>query len=362
MSRSNHPRAAIHLTLVALLMVGVGAYVAAQQTAAPAPDAEADPVARPSTTTVKVIDADDPAPAGRRVSVTLSGGSKVTADLLRENSEGIVLDLGFDVMHVPAGKVLDIQRGDAAEQGVNRTKEHDIYQTGRLEARPVPELVRRFGDSVVMVKTPLGLGSGFFISDRGHLITNYHVVENESKISVVMFKRTKQGYERRELKNVRILALHPLRDIALLQLAPEAMEDFEPEALTIARNSDLNVGALVFAIGNPLGMERSVTQGIVSSTTRTLGHLRFIQTDAAINPGNSGGPLFNERGEIVGIVCAGATYFEGLAFGIPADDLVDFLDHREAYLYDPTQPNSGVRYLEPPYRPAGEEAADKKDA
>lgn len=76
----------------------------------------------------------------------------------------------------------------------------------------------------------------------------------------------------------------------------------------------------------------------------------MIQTDAAINPGNSGGPLFNARGEVVGIVCAGATSFDGLAFGIPATDLVDFLVHRETYLYDPAQPLNGVTYLQPPFR------------
>jgi serine protease Do len=127
-------------------------------------------------------------------------------------------------------------------------------------------------------------------------------------------------------------------------------------------------GEPVIAVGNAYGYEHTVTRGVISALHRAVqvsdaqGYSDLIQTDASINPGNSGGPLFNERGEIVGIVCAGATYFEGLAFGIPADDLVDFLDHREAYLYDPTQPNSGVRYLEPPYRPAGEDATDKKEA
>jgi serine protease Do len=113
----------------------------------------------------------------------------------------------------------------------------------------------------------------------------------------------------------------------------------------------------VFAIGNPLGLERSVTQGIVSSTTRTIGHLRLIQTDASINPGNSGGPIFNVRGEVVAIASAGAQMFDGLAFGIPANELIDFLVHRESYLYDSSQPQNGVTYLPPPYRPAGENKA-----
>jgi serine protease Do len=112
---------------------------------------------------------------------------------------------------------------------------------------------------------------------------------------------------------------------------------------------------LVFAIGNPLGLERTVTQGIVSSTTRTLGQLRFVQTDASINPGNSGGPMFNERGEVIGVVCAGYTFFNGLAFAIPATDLIDFLQNRDAYLFDSTQPQNGVKYFQPPFRNSSSE-------
>lgn len=157
--------------------------------------------------------------------------------------------------------------------------------------------------------------------------------------------------------------MQPLRDIALLQLDMTELKADLPEPVVINNSDDLRVGDLVFAIGNPLGLERSVTQGIVSSATRTMGHLRLIQTDASINPGNSGGPLFNARGEVVGIVCAGATMFDGLAFGIPANELVDFLLHRESYLYDTTQPLNGATYLAPPYRDSNDgpsEPLDKK--
>ena len=82
-----------------------------------------------------------------------------------------------------------------------------------------------------------------------------------------------------------------------------------------------------------------------------MGNLRMIQTDAAVNPGNSGGPLFNARGEIVGVVCAGAVSFDGLAFGIPASDLIDFLIHRDTFLYDPAQSLNGEVTHE--FRPEG---------
>ncbi len=297
--------------------------------------------------------------AAEQATVSLVGGAKITAELLRENDQGVVLDLGHDVLHVPAKRVLSIDR--TSQQATVQTKQDSgVYTTGRLEAADVPELVRRHGDAVVMVKTAVGQGTGFIVSSQGHLITNYHVVEGETKVYVTLFRLSKSGYEKHELKKARILALQPLRDIALLQLDLKELEGDPPKPVVICDREDLRVGDMVFAIGNPLGLERSVTQGIVSSTTRTIGHMRLIQTDASINPGNSGGPLFNLRGEVVGIACAGATMFDGLAFGIPARDLVDFLEHRESYLYDSSQPQNGVTYLPPPFRdPAAKPATAK---
>ena len=265
------------------------------------------------------------------------------------DDKGVVLDLGAEVLNIPADRVLDVSKADAA-QARDQKKERDIFTTGKLDAAPVPELVKKLGDAVVMVKTPVGLGTGFIISDKGHLVTNYHVVEGQTRLEVVLFRAIPQGYEKLELKQVKIIALQPLRDLAILQLDAAELKGDMPKPVTINDRDDLRVGDLVFAIGNPLGLERTVTQGIVSSTTRTMGNLRLIQTDASVNPGNSGGPLFNARGEVVGVVCAGATFFHGLAFGIPSCDLVDFLTHRESFLYDPSLPQNGVKYLQPPFR------------
>jgi serine protease Do len=281
------------------------------------------------------------------VTVLLNGGAQITAPLLRQNEDSIVLDLGHEVVTIDAKRVLGVRKPEALQRSALAAQ--GCFTLGRLEEVPVPELVRRYGDAVVVVKTPAGLGSGFLISDVGHLITNYHVIEGSVRVSVTMYQRNTQGYEKRQFENVKILAINPLRDLALLQLDPEDLKGLTIAHVVIAEQPTLRVGDVVFTIGNPLGLERSVTQGIVSSTTRTLGHLRFIQTDASINPGNSGGPLFNARGEVVGVVCAGFVLFDGLAFGIPANELVDFLNYRDAFLFDPAQPQNGVRYLPPPY-------------
>jgi serine protease Do len=293
-----------------------------------------------------------PAAAADIVTVTLVGGGRVTAPLLRQNDDGVVVDLGFEVLQIPAKRVLDVRRETAdAVPGAERETERDIFRTGRLEAREVPELVKRFGDAVVLVRNPGGLGTGFIISRDGHLVTNYHVVEKNTRLQVTLFRRAAKGFEKVELRKVRIVALQPLRDLAILQLDAEEAKGRLPEPVVINDRDDLRVGDMVFAIGNPLGMERSVTQGIVSSTTRTIDQVRLIQTDAAINPGNSGGPIFNARGEVVAVACAGAAVFDGLAFGIPANELIDFLVHRDTYLYDESQPQNGVTYLPPPKRP-----------
>ncbi len=302
-----------------------------------------------------------PLRADELVTVTLKSGARITATLLRQNDEGIVLDLGHDVVTLSARRVLAMAAADKAAPKTDAA--NGVFTVGRLEEAPVAELVKRYGDAVVVVTTPAGIGSGFFISDEGHLITNYHVVERSVQVSVTMYERREQGYVKRQFKKVRILAIHPLRDVALLQIDAGELEDVKVRPVVMGREQSLRVGDMVFAIGNPLALERSVTQGIVSSTTRTMGHLRFIQTDASINPGNSGGPMFNARGEVVGVVCAGFVFFDGLAFGIPATDLIDFLTNRDAFLYDPAQPQNGVTYLPPPHRKrAAGEQMDQGDA
>ena len=303
-----------------------------------------------------------PVVAAEIVTVTLVGGGRVTGALLRRNDDGVVVDLGFEVLQIPAKRVLDVRAEDAAAAAGGAERERDIFRTGTLEAREVPDLVKRFGDAVVMVRNPGGLGTGFFISREGHLVTNYHVVENHTRLQVTMFRRNDRGFEKKELRKVKIVALQPYRDLALLQIDLEELKGAMPEPVVINDRDDLRVGDLVFAIGNPVGLERSVSQGIVSSTTRTIEQARLIQTDAAINPGNSGGPIFNARGEVVAVACAGASVFQGLAFGIPANELIDFLLHRDTYLYDESQPQNGVTYLQPPYQPQPAPGAAKVPA
>jgi serine protease Do len=120
--------------------------------------------------------------------------------------------------------------------------------------------------------------------------------------------------------------------------------------LYLAAASSVTDGDTVFAIGNPLGLERTVSRGIVSKKNRAEQGLVYIQTTTQINPGNSGGPLFNDRGEVIGVTNMGYLFAEGLNFAIPVRYVIDFLRNRDAYAYDQDNPNSGYQYLEAPSR------------
>jgi serine protease Do len=113
----------------------------------------------------------------------------------------------------------------------------------------------------------------------------------------------------------------------------------------------MRVGDTVYAIGAPIGLDRTVSSGIISVTNRTFEGRCHFQITTPINPGNSGGPLFNLRGEVVGVNSAGYRGFQGLNFAIPSKYVIDFLRNREAFALDTSRSENGVRYLPAPGKP-----------
>jgi serine protease Do len=161
-----------------------------------------------------------------------------------------------------------------------------------------------------------GAGSGFIIDAAGYVVTNEHVVHDATEVRVRLA-------DDRELRG-EVVGRDPKLDLALLKL--EGAGDLPVAAL--GSSEALRVGEPVLAIGNPFGLGHTVTLGIVSAKARTLGagpYDDFIQTDASINPGNSGGPLFNARGEVVGINTAMKPGANSIGFAIPVDALKDIL-------------------------------------
>lgn len=313
--------------------------------------------------------------------VQLKDKATVSGKILAEKKDLVVVDLGYTVITVPRKEIVKITRADEddakpaakpttgnptakpsapvvavtpSSASATETRAGGLYSvaTGPLAEKSVRELVTQIGEGVVQVRTPSGLGSGFFLDEDGHLVTNFHVVEGETKISIEVYHQKDGQLERRSYKDIRIVAMNKFADLTLLKVEDKDAPKFKK--MLIGDSEQLGQGDRVFAIGSPLGLERTVTEGIVSTTTRQVGGDLYLQTTAQINPGNSGGPLFNLRGEVIGVTNMKLTFGEGLGFAIPGEVLRYFLRHRDAYAYDNDNPSNPFRYLEPPSRLKGQ--------
>ncbi|MBI5864227.1 MAG: trypsin-like peptidase domain-containing protein [Planctomycetes bacterium] len=281
--------------------------------------------------------------------ISLSDGRKVVGEILREYPDRIAVDLGFEILTIPRTQIASIAKEEtpiSADNKIRNTK--DLYSTADLPPKSIKALTEEFGEGVGLVSSPSGLGSGFFISEDGHLITNFHVVEGETKLAVTVFRKRGNEFAREKIEDVEIVATNPFLDLALLKVAVK--EGVKPRITYLAEEDALRDGDTVFAIGNPLGLERSVSEGIVSRCNRAEEGLVYIQTTTQINPGNSGGPLFNNRGEVVGVTNMKIMGGEGLGFAIPIRYVIDFLKNRDAFAYNSESSVAGYRYLQPPAR------------
>ncbi len=289
--------------------------------------------------------------------VHLVSGGRVDGTILKETASTLFVDLGYDVLKIPLSQVRDVVKPDPTDAEKNAsTDDHvnnerrttDLYRTADLAPAPLEEHARRLGEGVVLVRTPGGLGSGFIIHEDGYVITNFHVIENETQITINIFRKTNGAFRKEKIEDVRIIAVNPFFDLALLKFEPP--EDLAITVVHLAEDRTVDEGDTVFAIGNPYGLERTVSKGIVSKRNRAERGLTYIQTTTQINPGNSGGPLFNERGEVLGVTNMSYRFAEGLHYAIPIHYVIDFLKNRDAYAYDQDNPNSGFQYLEAPRR------------
>lgn len=202
---------------------------------------------------------------------------------------------------------------------VKKMSEEELLQ------QQIPDILRRFFGNQVIIPQPrapqekTGYGSAFFISKDGYLLTNHHVIENASKVTITL-------NDRREI-DATVVGSDERTDVALLKVNGAGF----PELRTgdVGR---LRVGEPVLAIGSPFGFDYSASAGIVSAKMRNMmgeTAVPFIQTDVALNPGNSGGPLFNQHGEVVGVnsrIFSGTGGYMGLSFSIPIDVAMEVAD------------------------------------
>ncbi len=271
--------------------------------------------------------------------VVLAGSCGTTAYLVNEHWEDEieemveVFDQRFSQMQDQLDAVVDQRDMIISTPGVSNVgmTPGAIY---RQNAQSVVLITAKtstnmFGQSAIGTSS----GSGFVISEDGYVVTNHHVVESATGVTVTMYDGTEYA--------AKIVGSDSTNDIAVLKIT----ENVQLQAVSIGSSTALNVGDQVVAIGNPLGeLTSTLTVGYVSAKERDVTTegttINMIQTDAAINSGNSGGPLFNSLGEVVGITTAkysgssssGAT-IEGIGFAIPIDDAMPLVDDFINYGY-----------------------------
>jgi len=284
--------------------------------------------------------------------IVIKGGAEVTGTILKSDEKFVIVDIGFDVLRIPRPEILKIgkEKSDTPQApDPVRISTNNLYTVKAMEETSTVINVSTFAPAVVIVTTPAGMGSGFLINSRGFLVTNFHVIREQRNISVTRLIKSGAELKRVIHKNVRIVALDPFHDLAVLQLKEKPTAPFTPVILGSQSNPDM--GEKIFIIGNPLGLERTVTEGVVSHTARNFGGKLFLQVDASVNPGNSGGPLFNSRGQVIGVINMGVRAMQGLNFAIPVHHVTYLLDHIDAYAFNEANPLSGYVYSTPPANP-----------
>ncbi|PHV70124.1 serine protease HtrA [Sporanaerobium hydrogeniformans] len=239
---------------------------------------------------------------------------------------------------------------------VSSSQNDTVVQTASRtsgKALSVTEIANLNGNSVVEITTEVmvtgrrleqyisqGAGSGVIITNDGYIMTNNHVISGSNKINV----RLKNG----ETYEAKLIGTDPTTDIAVIKIEAKNLVP-----VTFGNSDKLAVGELAVAIGNPLGeLGGTVTDGIISALDREITidgeTMNLLQTNAAINPGNSGGGLFNDGGELIGLVVAksSGSDIEGLGFAIPSNDVKTVVDELIAHGYVTGRPALGVSLLD----------------
>jgi len=169
--------------------------------------------------------------------------------------------------------------------------------------------------SVVTIRTDVGQGTGFLISEEGYIVTNAHVLSGGNSVQAINYEQ--------KIISAELVGYDEDLDIALLKIRGSYSK------LKLADSNDIQVGEKVIAIGNPLGLQFSVSEGIISGVHRQgpIGIEAYIQTDAALNPGNSGGPLINTKGKVIGINNFKISGTEGMGFALESNYIEDVVNN-----------------------------------
>jgi S1-C subfamily serine protease len=252
-----------------------------------------------------------------------------------------------DTLQDPAALPLSPARAESALQELTEHERRDIeiFRRASLSTVYISRVVavRRSFFSLDVTRIPQGSGSGFVWDMDGHVVTNYHVIEGRSAEFIVTLSDHSEW-------EARVVGTAPSKDLAVLKIeAPR--KKLEP--LALGSSSSLAVGQKVLALGNPFGLDQTLTVGVVSALGRDLESpsgrtIRgVIQTDAAINPGNSGGPLLDSSGRLIGVntaIYSPSGAYAGIGFAIPADTVKRMVPQLIEY-GEPIRPGIGVSVM-----------------
>ena len=213
-------------------------------------------------------------------------------------------------------------RGDLAEDEKSTIALFKSASPSVVHITSLIEQQSRFSFNIQQMRQ--GTGTGFIWDDEGRIVTNYHVVHESDALEVVLSDGSKW--------EASVVGVYPDRDIAVIAISVPKVKKLNP--LPIGSSSDLQVGQKVFAIGNPFGLDQSLTTGVISALGREIESMTrrpisgVIQTDAAINPGNSGGPLLDSAGRLIGMntaIYSPSGVSSGVGFAIPVDAINDIV-------------------------------------
>jgi S1-C subfamily serine protease len=216
----------------------------------------------------------------------------------------------------PAEPRAVLARGSLAEDEKNNI---DVFKTASVSTVHITTLGASGFSPLDVRQVPKGTGSGFIWDERGHVVTNFHVIQGGSGARVTLNDQSTW--------RAALVGAFPDRDLAVLRI--DAPKD-KLKPLSIGSSKDLQVGQKVYAIGNPFGLDQTLTTGIISALNREIESLTqrtihgVIQTDAAINPGNSGGPLLDSAGRLIGVntaIFSPSGAYAGIGFAIPVDEV-----------------------------------------
>ena len=245
--------------------------------------------------------------------VSISGQiSKVSSQqtVMKEDVDGYISDLSNQIEGVRQENQFNVNEitKQLTEQKKDIRGELALLKATREDfSGIIDEVIQR----VVNVRTDLSGGTGFVVGPGGYIVTNYHIIKGSRFVNVQTFEG--------KIYNANLIGFDDFTDLALLQITGVF------DILELAKSDDIQTGEKVIAIGNPLGLSFTVTEGIVSATKRQgpNGLYAYIQTDVTLNPGNSGGPLINKEGKVIGINNFKIWGAESLGFALESDVIRD---------------------------------------